>query len=88
MANHELVFRKSVAKGLKSIPNKDVSRILRRIEALRMDTRADGCMKLSGQARYRVRQGIYRIIYEIQDGRLIIVVVKVANRSGVHKAIV
>ncbi|MEE8365166.1 MAG: type II toxin-antitoxin system RelE/ParE family toxin, partial [Gammaproteobacteria bacterium] len=44
-----------------------------------------GCIKLSGQERYRVRQGVYRIVYEIQDMELIIMVVKIAHRSAVYK---
>ena len=85
MASYELAFRKSVAKDLRSIPNQDVRRILERIEALRDDPRADGCIKLSAQERYRVRQGVYRIIYEIRENELVIVVVKVAHRSVVYK---
>jgi len=42
-------------------------------------------IKLSSQERYRVRQGVYRIIYEIQDLELIVLVVKVAHRSEVYK---
>ena len=85
MASYELAFRKSVAKDLRSIPNQDVRRILERIEAIRDDPRADGCIKLSAQERYRVRQGVYRIIYEIRENELVIVVVKVAHRSVVYK---
>ena len=85
MAKYSLAFKKSVAKDLRNIPRKDVKRILKCIERLREDPRAEGCIKLSGQERYRVRQGVYRIIYEIQDSRLIILVVKVAHRSVVYK---
>ena len=85
MASYKLVIKKSVAKDLRNIPNKDVKRILKCIDLLCEDPRADGCIKLSGQERYRVRQGLYRIIYEIQDSKLIIVVVKVAHRSEVYK---
>jgi len=85
MAKFKLVFKKSVAKDLRSIPNKDVKRILQRIESLCNDPRGEGCTKLSAQERYRVRQGIYRIIYEIQDDELIIIVVKIAHRSNVYK---
>ena len=74
MANYSLSFKKSVAKDLRSIPNKDVKRILSCIESLRDNPRAEGCIKLSGQERYRVRQGLYRIIYEIQDLELIVMV--------------
>lgn len=84
MARYSLVFRKSVAKDFRPIAKKDVARILRRIEALQEDPRPPGSEKLSGQERYRVRQGIYRIIYEIVDERLIVTVVKVGHRRHVY----
>ncbi len=84
MASYSLAFKKSVAKDLRSIPNKDVKRILNRINSLRENPRSEGCVKLSNQEKYRVRQGIYRIIYEIQDTELIILVVKVAHRAQVY----
>jgi len=85
MANYSLAFKKSVAKDLRNIPNKDIERILKCIESLCENPRADGCIKLSAQERYRVRQGVYRIVYEIKDTELIILVVKVAHRSVVYK---
>lgn len=85
MANYSLAFKKSVAKDLRNIPNKDVKRILKCIESLRENPRADGCIKLSGQERYRVRQSVYRIIYEIKDSELIVLVIKVAHRSNAYK---
>ncbi len=85
MAEYSLVFKKSVAKDLRNIPKKDIKRILKCVELLCTNPRAEGCIKLSGQERYRVRQGVYRIIYEIQETELIIMVVKVAHRSIVYK---
>ena len=85
MAKYSLSFKKSVAKDLRSLPTKDIKRILKCIENLCVNPRADGCIKLSGQERYRIRQGVYRIIYEIQETELIIMVVKVAHRSTVYK---
>ncbi len=85
MASYSLAFKKSVAKDLRSIPTKDVKRILNRINSLRDNPRAEGCVKLSNHERYRVRQGVYRIVYEIQDTELIILVVKVAHRGQVYK---
>jgi mRNA interferase RelE/StbE len=85
MEKYSLTFKKSVAKDLRTLPKKDVERILKCIELLCTDPRADGCIKLSDQERYRVRQGVYRIIYEIQETELVIVVVKVAHRSIVYK---
>lgn len=81
---YRLVFRKSVAKDLRSLPKADVSRILKRIEALAQDPRPAGCEKLSGLERYRVRQGMYRIVYEIVDHELIVTVVKVGRRRDVY----
>jgi mRNA interferase RelE/StbE len=85
MENYKLVFKRSVAKDLRKIPNKDVKKILSTIESLLDDPRSEVCIKLSGQERYRIRQGVYRIVYEIQDKELIILVVKVAHRSIVYK---
>jgi mRNA interferase RelE/StbE len=86
MASYELAFKKSVTKDLRNIPKKDVARILQRIEALRDDPRGEGCVKLSAQERYRVRQGIYRIVYEIRETELIVMVVKIGHRSAVYKS--
>ena len=85
MAKYKLLFKKSVAKDLRLIPKKDVARILKCFDALSEDPRAPSCEKLSGLERYRVRQGAYRIIYEIQDDKLIVVVVKVAHRRDVYR---
>ena len=85
MASYELVFKKSITKDLRSIPKRDVRRILKRIEALRDDPRGEGCIKLSAQERYRVRLGVYRIVYEIHDNELVVMVVKVSHRSAVYK---
>jgi mRNA interferase RelE/StbE len=85
MARFRLVFKKSVAKDLRDIPKKDVARILKCLNALAEDPRATGCENLSGQDRYRVRQGSYRILYEIQDDVLVVVVVKVGHRRDVDR---
>lgn len=85
MARYKLLFKASVTKDLRHIPKHDVATILQRIEALANDPRPNGCEKLSGQERYRVRQGSYRIIYEIIDEQLIIHVVKIGHRREVYK---
>ncbi|MDZ7736030.1 MAG: type II toxin-antitoxin system RelE/ParE family toxin [Gammaproteobacteria bacterium] len=85
MASYKLVVRKSIANDLRSIPKRDVQRILKRIAALAEDPRPQGCEKLSGQERYRVCQGIYRIVYEIRDETLIVTVVKVAHRRHIYR---
>ena len=85
MASFEVVVRKSVAKDLRRIPDKDVRRILERIASLADDPRPPGSEKLSAQERYRVRQGVYRILYAIKDDQLIITVVKIGHRREVDR---
>lgn len=84
MEKYSLSFKASVAKDLRAIPKQDVVRILSRISALAENPRADGCIKLSGQDCYRVRQGLYRIVYEIHDDRLVVLVIKVGHRSSIY----
>ncbi len=85
MARFELRFKASVAKDLRDIPKRDVRRILTRIEALRDTPRPAGCEKLADHEFYRVRQGIYRIIYSIDDARIVIEVIKVGHRRAVYR---
>ena len=86
MASYELVFKKSVAKDLRDFRKRDVQRLMQRIRALADDPRPPGCEKLSGLDRYRVRQGSYRIIYEVQDGRLVVLIVRVGHRRDVYRS--
>jgi mRNA interferase RelE/StbE len=79
MAEYKVYFKESVEKDFGSIPKKDLQRILRRIEALATNPRPKGHEKLTGQERYRIRQGRYRIVYSIQDKELTVWVVKVGH---------
>ncbi len=85
MAVYKLFFKKSVQKDFDTIPKKDLRRILNRIEALTEDPRPPGCEKLTGQERYRLRQGRYRIVYSIQDDELTVWVVKVGHRKQIYR---
>jgi len=81
MANYSLACKNSVAKDLRNIAKKDVKQILKCIESLGENPKADECIKLSARKRYRLRQGVYRISYEIDDSELIVLVVKIAYRK-------
>ena len=85
MAAYSIHFRKSVEKDLRRIPKRHLPRLLERIKALGDDPRPPGCEKLSGQERYRLRQGSYRIIYSIQDNELTVWVVRVGRRRDVYR---
>jgi mRNA interferase RelE/StbE len=85
MGAYRVYFRASVEKDFASIPKSDLRKILQRIKALAEDPRPSGCEKLTGQERYRVRQGRYRIIYSIQDKELTVWVVKVGHRKDIYR---
>jgi len=85
MARYKIFFKKSVWKDLQAIPKKDLRKILHRIESLADDPRGSGSRKLSGEEKYRIRQGRYRIVYSIQDNDLTVWVVKVAHRKDVYR---
>ena len=85
MGKYKILFRKSVARDMRRIQNRDLRRILKTIESLSDDPRPAGAERLSGQERYRLRQGSYRVIYEINDEEIIVVVVKVGHRKDVYR---
>ncbi len=85
MAEYEILFKESVYKDLKTIPKADLRKILSRIKKHSDDPRPAGCEKLTGQERYRLRQGRYRIVYSIQDDKLTIWVVKVGHRKDIYR---
>jgi mRNA interferase RelE/StbE len=85
MGKYKIIFRKSVAQDMRRIPNRDLRRILAIIDSLSDEPRPFGVERLSGQEKYRVRQGNYRIIYEISDKELIVIVVKVGHRKDVYR---
>ena len=88
MARFEILIKRSAAKEIESISRKkDRQRIVRKIRQLAEDPRPPGSRKLSGRDRYRIRQGPYRIVYSIEDDRLIVYVVKVWHRSDVYRGL-
>ena len=86
MGKYKVLIKPSAVKELKAIPRKkDRQRIVRRIGQLANDPRPPGCQKLSARELYRVRQGDYRIVYEIRDAQLVVHVIKVGDRKQVYR---
>ena len=84
MAKYKIEIKKSAIKELESIPSKDLKRIVEKIKLLAENPRPSGCLKLSGEERYRIRQGKYRILYAIKDDILTVYIVKVGHRKDVY----
>ena len=85
MENYKILFKQTVTKDLRVIPNKNIKRILKRIDHLSQDPRPPGSEKLSGGEKYRIRQGNYRILYTIEDVIVTVIVVKVGHRRDVYR---
>ena len=85
MAKYEIVFRGSVTKDLRPIPAADIHRILDAIRSLADNPRPSQSRKLSGQEKYRLRCGVYRILYLIDDLGQTVCVVKVGHRRRIPK---
>jgi mRNA interferase RelE/StbE len=85
VASYSVFIKPSAAKELEVVPRKDRLRIVERIRDLAEDPRPPGCEKLSGDEKYRVRQGRYRILYTIQDEVLVVTVIKIGHRREVYR---
>ena len=84
MASYEVLIKRSAVKEIEKISTRaDRRRVVGKIQALAVDPRPPNCQKLSGSERYRVRQGNYRIVYAIEDEKLIVYVVKVGHRKDI-----
>jgi mRNA interferase RelE/StbE len=84
-ATYKVFIKHSAIKELKALPQKELRRLTRAIQSLADNPRPPGAEKLSGQEKYRLRQGAYRIVYSIQDYELTIWVVKIGHRKDVYR---
>jgi mRNA interferase RelE/StbE len=88
VAAYRILIKTSARKELVQVgpARADRQRIVRRIEALAKEPRPPGCEKLRGsEDRYRVRQGHYRVIYEIEDTARTVTIVKIGHRRDVYR---
>lgn len=86
MASYRVDIAKSAAKDLRAIDRKWIPKILASIEALETDPRPTGCRKLVGSEHtYRVRVGAYRVIYDVHDDKIFVLVVRIRHRRNVYR---
>jgi len=84
MENYKIEIKKSATKEIAKLPKNILKRILNKIQSLSSDPRPNGCKKLTADEKYRVRVGNHRILYSIEDEKLVIYVVKVGHRKKVY----
>ncbi len=85
MARYKILIRKSVYKDIDKVPKKDIKRILDGIAGLAENPRPPQSKKLSGEEKYRLRCGSYRVLYEIQDEVLLVYIVRARHRKEVYR---
>ena len=85
MASYRLLIKPSAVKELEGLPVKDRRRVVARMQGLSDQPRPPGCEKLTGHDLFRVRQGKYRIVYEVQDHDLTVTIFKIGHRRDVYR---
>ena len=85
MGNYQIELSKNVIKFLQKLDKKSLYRIQGAIELLGENPKPPKSKKLINEIYWRVRVGDYRIIYEIRDNRLLIIIIKIAKRSDIYK---
>lgn len=83
---YSVKFKASALKELNTLNNKDVKRIMEKITALEKEPRPANCKKLTGSNEnlYRIRIGVYRVIYDIDDGIRVVSVRDVGHRKDIY----
>ena len=82
---YRVILPKSVQKELDRLPDDTVRRILTRLAELEVQPRPADVKKLKGRNAWRIRVGDYRVIYEIHDRELQILLVTVGHRREVYR---
>jgi mRNA interferase RelE/StbE len=85
VAAYSVLIKRSAAKELEAVPKKDREKLVVKIHGLATNPRPPGSEKLAGGDKYRIRHGVYRVLYEIDEATVIVVVVRVAHRREVYR---
>jgi len=86
MSAYRIEFAPSAYRQIKALPANARRRIAVKIDSLASTPRPAGCTKLKGADDiYRIRTGDHRILYQVKDDSLLVLIVKVAHRREVYK---
>lgn len=85
MSEYTIFITKTAQKQLDKLSTPVADTLIQAIFELGSNPRPSGCKKLKGRNAYRIRKGNYRIIYEINDGRLIITVIAIGHRKDIYR---
>jgi len=82
---YRIEILRSAQKQLRKIDRSSQKRIIGAVYALAENPRPSDCKKLSGRLAWRIRVGEYRVIYEIHDNRLLILIVAMGGRKDIYR---
>ena len=82
---YAISIKRSAQKSLENIPLHQRTSIIDKIRTLSENPRQPGCKKLTGREAWRIRIGVYRVIYEINDNELLVLVVAVGHRREIYR---
>jgi mRNA interferase RelE/StbE len=85
VASYKLLIKPSAARELEALPAQGRTRMVAKIEGLANNPRPPASEKLSGEEKYRLRQGDYRVLYSIQDASMTVMIVKIGHRRDVYR---
>ncbi|TCT22680.1 type II toxin-antitoxin system RelE family toxin [Thiobaca trueperi] len=83
--SYALFIEKRAQRSLAQIAAQDRERISAAVRRLADEPRPQGAKKLSGRNGWRIRVGVYRVLYEIHEGRLLIVVIDIGHRREIYR---
>lgn len=84
--SYSIRFVGSAERALANITKRDQKKIALRIDALALDPRPPGSRKLvGGTNEYRIRIGDYRVVYSVEDRRVLVIVIRIAHRKDIYR---
>lgn len=83
---YEIQLTSRAQKSLKKLEKRVLAKIASIIDSLETDPRPNGVKKMKGHDnRYRVREGDYRVVYQIDDGKLLVLIIDIGHRKDIYR---
>ena len=86
MATYKIEISATAERQIRKLEREDQKRVVRAIQTLASDPRPRGARKLNGyDDLFRIRVGVYRVIYSVDDERIVAIILKVGHRGDVYR---
>lgn len=82
---YQIEAQPSLVRQMRGIPQHDQIRIMQKIDALAIDPRPEGCVKLTGTEGWRIRIGDYRVTYLIEDSQRVVLITRIGQRGNIYR---